>query len=284
MRRSRNASALLWLLLAAAILPVFLTLTQPVPVLAARPTAECVQTDLWVYPVCDMLVERGYLPGYSTDHFDGEEQFSRREFSDVTVRLFRMIRHRTMQQTADPITNGTASGEDDTEADFEQQQSELQLIAAELYLLYSDLLSPRELELTRHNPWFHYQHAIVLHAPGLTDAQRLRLFPALTGRGPATVKTTAYDDVPIDHWGYAALAGLTEAGVLEGYPEGFFTGSRVLTRYEFAQSIARLEDIAEGMEVDPVHQTSIALLVLEFKDQLVALVHSNRDLGFEARD
>ena len=53
---------------------------------------------------------------------------------------------------------------------------------------------------------------------------------------------SAYDDVPTDHWAYNALDYLTEKGVLEGYPGGFFKGDRTLTRYEFAQAIARLLD------------------------------------------
>ena len=53
---------------------------------------------------------------------------------------------------------------------------------------------------------------------------------------------SAYDDVPTDHWAYNALDYLTQRGVLEGYPDGFFKGDRTLTRYEFAQAIARLLD------------------------------------------
>ena len=45
---------------------------------------------------------------------------------------------------------------------------------------------------------------------------------------------SSYDDVPKDHWAYNALDYLTERGVLEGYPDGFFKGDRTLTRYEFA--------------------------------------------------
>ncbi|MCC7478054.1 S-layer homology domain-containing protein, partial [bacterium] len=41
---------------------------------------------------------------------------------------------------------------------------------------------------------------------------------------------SAYDDVPRDHWAYNALDYLTERGVLEGYPDGFFKGDRTLTR------------------------------------------------------
>jgi hypothetical protein len=82
--------------------------------------------------------------------------------------------------------------------------------------------------------------------------------------------TSAYDEVSLGHWSYRALDYLCRSGVLEGYPEGFFRdpsqteeveldfltdqqaaaaecgdpsrGQRILTRYEFAQAIARLRD------------------------------------------
>jgi hypothetical protein len=47
-------------------------------------------------------------------------------------------------------------------------------------------------------------------------------------------------DVPWDHWAYDAIAELYDAGLIEGYPDGTFGGSRLLTRYEFAQALARL--------------------------------------------
>ncbi len=81
---------------------------------------------------------------------------------------------------------------------------------------------------------------------------------------------TAYDDVPRDHWAYNALDYLTDRGVLEGYPDGFFKGDRTLTRYEFAQAIARLLDsmgTGGGTEVTVMAET----LRAEFSDQLAEL-------------
>jgi hypothetical protein len=50
-----------------------------------------------------------------------------------------------------------------------------------------------------------------------------------------------FQDVPRDHWAYAALQKLAAAGILEGYPPaGDFKGQRPMTRYEFAVAIARL--------------------------------------------
>ena len=56
-----------------------------------------------------------------------------------------------------------------------------------------------------------------------------------------------FADVPLDHWAYNAVNRLAEAGLLEGYPDGTFRGRQSLTRYEFAQAIARAMDRLEQM-------------------------------------
>jgi hypothetical protein len=56
-----------------------------------------------------------------------------------------------------------------------------------------------------------------------------------------------FSDVPQDHWAYNAVNKLAEAGILEGYPDGTFKGKERLTRYEFAQAIARMLDRIETM-------------------------------------
>ena len=81
---------------------------------------------------------------------------------------------------------------------------------------------------------------------------------------------TAYDDVSTDHWAYNALDYLTHRGVLEGYPDGFFKGDRTLTRYEFAQAIARLLDtIGDGSPDDIAIMAET--LRAEFSDQLASI-------------
>ena len=51
-----------------------------------------------------------------------------------------------------------------------------------------------------------------------------------------------FADVPLNHWGYSAVNTLAEAGLLEGYPDGLFKGKQSMTRYEFAQAVARMMD------------------------------------------
>src|SRR2546428_7356385 len=79
---------------------------------------------------------------------------------------------------------------------------------------------------------------------------------------------TAYDDVDKDHWAYNALNYLTNKGVLEGYPDGFFKGDRTLTRYEFAQAIARLLDSIDQGKGDDSDKVMAETLRAEFSDQL----------------
>jgi hypothetical protein len=79
---------------------------------------------------------------------------------------------------------------------------------------------------------------------------------------------SAYDDVKTDHWAYNALDYLTERGVLEGYPDGFFKGDRTLTRYEFAQAVARLLDTIDATNPDEQIRIMAETLRAEFSDQL----------------
>lgn len=64
--------------------------------------------------------------------------------------------------------------------------------------------------------------------------------------GPALAQQP-FSDVPTNHWAYNAVNRLAEQGVLEGYPAGTFQGKQSLTRYEFAQAIARMLDRMEQM-------------------------------------
>src|SRR5690349_5689141 len=42
------------------------------------------------------------------------------------------------------------------------------------------------------------------------------------------------------HWAYEAVDDLAKKKVLLGYPDGYFRGSRTLTRFEFAAAINRV--------------------------------------------
>ena len=53
------------------------------------------------------------------------------------------------------------------------------------------------------------------------------------------------DDVPLTHWAYDAVQKLVDLGAITGYPDGSFSGDRVMTRYEFAVALARLWEKTE---------------------------------------
>jgi archaellum component FlaC len=51
---------------------------------------------------------------------------------------------------------------------------------------------------------------------------------------------TPFSHVPKNHWSYKAVDQLQKDGYLVGYPENTFSGSRLMTRYEFAIAVARM--------------------------------------------
>lgn len=57
---------------------------------------------------------------------------------------------------------------------------------------------------------------------------------------PAGAAPAEYPDVPRGHWAYEAINKLSQAGILEGMPDGTYMGGKSMTRYEFAVAIARL--------------------------------------------
>ena len=68
-----------------------------------------------------------------------------------------------------------------------------------------------------------------------------------------------FPDVPENHWAYEYVKGLCEQGVIEGYPDGMFSGNRNLTRYEMAAMLYRA--LAKGVQLD-------ARAVKEFASEL----------------
>lgn len=61
--------------------------------------------------------------------------------------------------------------------------------------------------------------------------------------------TNPFSDVPADHWAYDSVIELAAVGLVEGYPDGTYGGTRTVTRYEsamvWARMLARLEALVE---------------------------------------
>jgi hypothetical protein len=90
-------------------------------------------------------------------------------------------------------------------------------------------------------------------------------------------------DVPLNHWAYDAVQTLAAKGCVIGYPDGTFGGNRALTRYEFAQAVARCLAYMEQYvdEAGLATQEDIAMLeklIQEFADELKNLGVTVEDL------
>lgn len=55
-------------------------------------------------------------------------------------------------------------------------------------------------------------------------------------------------NIPV--WAYSAVCALSEAGILDGNPEGYFCGDRMLTRAEGAEIICNVADYVEDKKQD----------------------------------
>lgn len=78
----------------------------------------------------------------------------------------------------------------------------------------------------------------------------LTLVLVLSMATTAFAANNPFSDLPADHWAYDSIVQLAAVGLIEGYPDGTFGGSRMLTRYEaamvFARALDRLENIIEA--------------------------------------
>lgn len=83
----------------------------------------------------------------------------------------------------------------------------------------------------------------------------------------AFANTNPFSDVPADHWAYDAVTELAAVGLVEGYPDGTYGGTRMMTRYEAALVFARLLARLEAMVEDEVYATNAGL-----REQVVAEV------------
>jgi hypothetical protein len=61
-------------------------------------------------------------------------------------------------------------------------------------------------------------------------------------------------DVPDNHWASKAVSDLYRLGILRGYPDGQFRGSRPVSRYELAQALGAFyrvqKDRLDGLSAD----------------------------------
>lgn len=69
---------------------------------------------------------------------------------------------------------------------------------------------------------------------------------------PAFGQSDNFPDVPDNHWAYEALARMKANGLLVGYPDGLFRGTRPASRYELAVAVhatyVNLKNITDGLQ------------------------------------
>ena len=86
------------------------------------------------------------------------------------------------------------------------------------------------------------------------------------------VLANPFVDVPLNHWAYDAVQDLAAKGVIIGYPDGTFGGTRTLTRYEFAEATARALAYVESMGFASAEDVEVLeKLAIEFADELANL-------------
>lgn len=93
------------------------------------------------------------------------------------------------------------------------------------------------------------------------------------------VLANPFVDVPLNHWAYDSVQSLAAKGVILGYPDGTFGGTKSLTRYEFAEATAKALAYVEGMDFAAAEDVAILeKLAIEFADELASLGVTVADL------
>jgi len=235
------------------------------------PGSDTVPAGDCVYSLCADAAAAGYLPNHTEAEFSGTTELTELEFARFTVEVFEVAQQARADLAKLEKPNSPYGyyyldkDETDTQREayeaLEQRADTLKGLSQILYFRFADLLTPTNVTLNISSPSYDLHFAI----DDATEPARARRRELAKEHPDDYVARSAYDDLPTDHWAYSMLDQLCRDGVLEGYPEGFFNGSRLLTRYEFAQAVARLLDtVYMGSEV----RRKAFCLGVEFNDQL----------------
>ena len=81
------------------------------------------------------------------------------------------------------------------------------------------------------------------------EVTELKAMVAKGGLGSiAEDKMKIFPDVAENHWAYEYVGKLAAAGIIEGYPDGKFSGDRMMSRYEFAAMLYRAIENGAALE------------------------------------
>ena len=93
------------------------------------------------------------------------------------------------------------------------------------------------------------------------------------------VLANPFVDVPLNHWAYDSVQSLAAKGVIVGFPDGTFGGAKSLTRYEFAEAVAKALAFVETQGYAVAGDVAILeKLAIEFADELASLGVTVADL------
>ena len=113
-----------------------------------------------------------------------------------------------------------------------------------------------------------------LFVAGMIRAVAILGFLVLSpGASPAQSGATAFKDVPADHWAYQEVQALVNDGIMKPFPDGSFQGRTPITRYDFAQVVARMlahvQKLREqGTRLTPEQARRVNRLIDEFRSEL----------------
>lgn len=105
---------------------------------------------------------------------------------------------------------------------------------------------------------------------GLAACVALALALAFGAR-PMSALATPFSDVPSDHWAVDYIQALAADGIIQGYPDGKFEGSRNMSRYEMAAIIARAVAYVQENGASASDMAKLQKLMDAYKDELDAL-------------
>lgn len=87
--------------------------------------------------------------------------------------------------------------------------------------------------------------------------------------GTSFAATNPFTDVPAEHWAYASVLSLSQAGLVDGYGDATYKGDKTMTRYEMAQMVAKA--MAHSDKADAKQKAVISKLAVEFASELEGL-------------
>ena len=116
-------------------------------------------------------------------------------------------------------------------------------------------------------------HALLEEKMQTATAKILVLSAALatTAAFAAAKLQTKFNDIPAGHWATVAVEAIAADGLITGYPDGTFQGTRNLTRYEAATIFYRLLQSGKLQAMPATTQTTVQQGIAEVGPELTAL-------------